>query len=140
MDDELGQGRIEGVCFERKILGSRVDDSDAGMTRSSGRDERFGRIDGGHAIGSESGDELGRERTGPASDVEDALTWLHAGQVGKLWGQLPGVAPHEAELCLGGDVEAHHRESRPSADHRFALARFAGGSDSVFAQGARQPA
>ena len=55
-------------------------------------------------------DELRGERAGPATDVEDPLAALDAGQVRELGREEPRIAAHETVVCLGGHIEAHRRE------------------------------
>ena len=114
MDDELRQRRVELVVGERQLLGGREPDVDAAMALLRRRHERLGGIDGGHVVRAEPVDELRRQRAGPAADVEHPLAVGHSGQVGELWRERHRVAPHEPVVRVGGNREAHRRDSRLS--------------------------
>ena len=83
MDDELGERRVERRVRERQLLGGRPADVDAGMARPGGGDERLGWVDGGDGSRSEPRDELGRQRTGAASDIERPLARADPRDVGQ---------------------------------------------------------
>src|SRR5207247_2674400 len=56
-------------------------------------------------------EQLRGQRARAAADVEHALSRLDAGQVGHLRAELDRVAPHEAVVRLGCDVEGHRRQA-----------------------------
>ena len=53
---------------------------DPGQALSNCVDELLGWVDGGHAGRAQAAHELGRERPGPAADVEDALRTGYTGK------------------------------------------------------------
>jgi hypothetical protein len=71
--NELGDGRVEGSVRKRQMFRRCLFDLNAGQPFSSREDELIGRVDGRNAGRAEPADKLGRERPGPAADVEDAL-------------------------------------------------------------------
>ena len=84
MDDELSEGDIELIVFERQIVSRRGPGVDTGVTLADRADEWLGGVDGGHRLGSEPADQLLGEGTGATTDVESPLPGLHPGQVCQL--------------------------------------------------------
>ena len=80
---------------------------DAGIAFFDGSHEGRHRVDGDDVRRADRCDELGRERTRPAPDVEHALAGLDAREVRHLRRQQDRVATHEPVVRLGGDIEAH---------------------------------
>jgi hypothetical protein len=70
---ELRERGVELSVAERKRLGRRGADVDAGMALAAGRDERLRRIDRGDRRRGDPRDELGFQRARAAADVEHAL-------------------------------------------------------------------
>ena len=73
VDDELRDRGVERVVRKRQVLGRRLIHRDAGESLARRLDERLRRIDGDDRIRADAPDQLGRERTRAAADVEDAL-------------------------------------------------------------------
>ena len=107
MDDELCERRVEGVVVEGQVLRGGEPHVHTGVSLARRFDERLRRIGGRHRVRAKPPDQLGRQRTRPAADVDHALAALDAGEVGELRGQLHGKPAHEAVVGLCGDVEAH---------------------------------
>ena len=88
MHDELRERGVEGAVVERQALGRGLPDVDAGVPLPRGGHERLGRLDRRDVPGIEPPQQLGRERAGPAADVEHPLLRSHAGEVGELRREL----------------------------------------------------
>ena len=84
MDDELRQRRVERLIRERQLLGGRLLHPDPRMALPGSCDKRLGGIDGRHSRRPNPFDQLGRQRSGTATDIKHSLTTAHAGKVGKL--------------------------------------------------------
>ena len=84
MDDELGERCVEYPAGKGQVLSGRLLNVRARIARSRSCDERLGRIDGRHNGRSYPLDQLSRERSGAAADVEHALTAGYSGHVGEL--------------------------------------------------------
>ena len=110
VDDELRDRGVERVVRKRKVLGRRLFHRDAGEALARRLDERLRRIDGGDRVRADAPDQLGRERTRAAADVEDALPVRDAREVRELRGELDGVDAHKAVIRLGRHREAHLEE------------------------------
>ena len=73
VDDELGERAVEAAVGEGQLLGRRLPDVDIGMSRPRCGDKRLRRVDRGHRLGAETGDELGGERARSAAHVDDGV-------------------------------------------------------------------
>src|SRR4029079_15467722 len=80
---------------------------DVRLALTRGGDERRRGIDRRDGRGAESVDQLGRERTRPAPDIEHTLARLDAGEVRQLSCQEGRIAPHEAVVGFRGDGKGH---------------------------------
>ena len=89
MDDELGQSRVEAPVREGQALRGRQAHVDAGVARPNRGHEGLGRVDGRDGRRTQPRDQLRRERTRAAADVEHPLARPHPGEVGQLGGQEP---------------------------------------------------
>jgi len=78
MDNQLGEGRVEGSVRKRQMFRRCDFDGDPGQALSNCVDELLGWVDGSHAGRAQPADELGRERPRSATDVEHALRTCHA--------------------------------------------------------------
>ena len=95
-----GEGKLFGACALH---------DDPGMALTRGADELLGRIDGGYVRRAQPFHEHARERTGPAADVEHAISGLDAGVVDQLRRQQARIPAHEAVVGIRCDVEAHRQ-------------------------------
>ena len=107
MHDELGDGSVEVAIGERQLLCGRLADVDSGVALARRGHEWLGRVDGGHALGAQPGDELAGQRPRPAPNVEHPLPRRHAREVGHLRRKRGRVAPHEPVVCVRADGKAH---------------------------------
>ena len=105
MDDELRERGVELLVGERQLLGRRALDRDSRVAFADGVDERLGRIDGRHGFLAEPLDQLRRQRTRSAADVEHAA--FRPCEVGEQRRQRHRVPAHEPVVRLGGDGEGH---------------------------------
>jgi len=87
VDDELCEGGVERLIFERKLLRRSASHVDPGVALLSCCNERFRRIDSRHGGRSQPRDQLGRECAWAAADVERPLTSGDAREIGKLWSE-----------------------------------------------------
>ena len=109
VNDELGEGGVEGVALEREVLRGRLLHADAWVSLEGGRDEGLRGIDGRHGRRSQPPDQLARERTRTAPDVEHALAGLDSREIGEQRGERHRVPAHEPVVCVSRDDEAHRR-------------------------------
>jgi hypothetical protein len=107
VDDELGERDVELVVLERQLLGRRLLDGHAGVPLARGCHERLGRVGRRDGLRPEPPHQFGRQRAGPAADVERPLSLGDARKVGEERRERLRVPPHEAVVRLGGDVEGH---------------------------------
>jgi acrylyl-CoA reductase (NADPH) len=111
--DELREHHVERGVAEGQGLRRRDVHVDARMAlvrRGGERVRRVHRGDGGHA---QALDQHGGQRTGPAADVQRLMPGAHAREVRQLRREPRRVAPHEAVVRVGGDVERHAATIRP---------------------------
>jgi hypothetical protein len=113
--DELGERRIERVVLERERLGGGKPHLHARMARPRGLDERLGGVDCGDVRRAEPLHELGRERTGSAPDVEDALPSSDVREVGQQRGERRRVPRHESVVSARTSNTTAGYVSRPSS-------------------------
>ena len=73
MDDELRQGSVEGSILEREVLGGRTAHIDVRLALLRCDDEALGRIDRRDRRRAEALDQLGRQGTRTAADIEHSL-------------------------------------------------------------------
>ena len=104
---ELCQARVEGVVLKRQLLGGCTMHGDLRIALPNRGDERFRGVDGGHGARSQTTDQLGRERSGPAAHVEHVLSARHPRKIRELWSEWHRVPPHEPVVRIGGNSEAH---------------------------------
>ncbi len=114
MDDELSDRRVERAVLERQLLGSRLPDVDAGMTRERSGDEALRWIDGRDPVRPEPPNELSGERSRAAADVEHAPARADAGKVGELRREERRVPAHEPVVGVCAHGEAHAVQSTRS--------------------------
>ncbi len=81
MDDELRDRRIEARVGKRQLLGGRTLDPHAGLPFADGFDEALRRVDSRDRARPDPADELCREETRAAADVEHGLAGPDARQV-----------------------------------------------------------
>ena len=105
--DELGQRSVERVVREGKIFRRSVLHGDRWITITYRGDERFRRI-GCRDVGRfDPSDELGRQCTWTATDIDHPLPGFDRGEVCEERCQGRGVPAHELVVGASGDVEAH---------------------------------
>jgi len=80
VDNQLGNGCVEGAVRERKAFRRRHLDGDAGQALSGCVDEPLRRGHGSNRGGAQPADEFGRERPRSAADVEDTLRTGYTGK------------------------------------------------------------
>ena len=107
MDDELREGAVEPPIGIRQSLGGAFPHVDTRMAFARRSDERVGRIDRGNGRRAEPLNQLPRERTRAAPDVEGAVAVRDVREIGEWRGELGRVAAHEPVVGRGGDGEAH---------------------------------
>ena len=81
---ELRERCVEGVVVEGQVLRGGEPHVHTGVSLAGRFDERLRRIGGRHRVRAKPPDQLGRQRTRPAADVDHALAALDAGEVGEL--------------------------------------------------------
>ena len=118
VNDELGEGRVEGPVGKRQLFRRCASHVDAGMALANRRHERLRRLDGGHGGRPEPFDQLGGECARAAADVERALPCRHPGEIGELRREQNRIPAHEPVVRRGGDGEAHRRNLRCSRASR----------------------
>jgi hypothetical protein len=82
--DELGQCGVERLISKRQLLRRSPLHCDPRVALSSGLDEGLGRVDGRHSRRSQPLDQLRRQRTWTAADIEDSLTGGDRSKIGEL--------------------------------------------------------
>ena len=107
MDDQLSERGVEGPAGEGQILPGRLLHVDAGISQTRRGDERRRRVHGRDGHGAQPRNELGGERTGPATDVEHALSRTYPCEIRQLGGELARISAHEAVVGIGCQVKAH---------------------------------
>ena len=107
MDDQLSEGGVEGPTGERQILRCRLLHVDAGISQTRRGNKRRRRVYGRDGHGAHPRNELGGERTGPATDVEHALSRAYPSEIRQLGGELARISAHEAVVGIGCHVKTH---------------------------------
>ncbi len=92
---------------EGQLLRRRSLHGDARVTLARRIDERFRGIHRRHRGRSEQLDQVRGQRARPAPDVDHAVAYGHAGEVGERGSERNRVAAHEAVIGVGGDGERH---------------------------------
>ena len=112
VNDELGQGRVEGLISKRQLLGRSVLHGDPGVTVSSCRHEGLRRIHGGHGGRTQSPHQFGRECAWAATDIEHSVAGRNCREVGKLGGERHRIPAHESVVGISPNSEGHRRNLR----------------------------
>ena len=107
MHDQLGQRGVEGGIAERQPFGGGVPDVHIGQPLARRGYERRGRFHRAHRVRADPLHQFGGQRAGSASYVEQPLAAAGPGQVGELCRERLGVPPHEPQVGIRADVEAH---------------------------------
>src|SRR5439155_14085255 len=82
-------------------------DAHSDMASASCGDKALRGIDGPDGVGPQTPDQLDRQRSRTAADIERTLTGCDARELGKPWGQRRRVPAHESGVLVGPDAEAH---------------------------------
>ena len=109
VDDELGQRRVERAVGEGEGLRRRLPHVDARVSLLHRRHERRRGIDGGDVIGTEPPDQLGRQRSSPAADIDGSLAHRDPRELRHLRREEGRVPPHELVVRVRGDFEHRWR-------------------------------
>ena len=107
--DQLRERRVERAVGIGQVFGARKPHVHTGVPRPCRGNERLGRIDGCHGVGTKPPHEFRRQRAGAAPDVEHSLADVDAPELCELRRELRRVPPHEAVIRVGSDGEAHAR-------------------------------
>ena len=105
MDDELGEGGVEGVVGEGQGLCRCLPHVNLRVALADSADERVGGVDGRDRRGPKPRHQLPREGAGATPDVKDSLAGLHHGEVRQLGREEPRIAAHESVVGLRRDVK-----------------------------------
>ena len=109
VNDELRERCVELVVVERELLRGRESHVDARVALLRRGHEGLGGIDGSHVVRTEPLNQLRRERSGPAPDVDCSLTRSDSGKVRELRRERHRIPAHEPVVGVSGDDEGHGR-------------------------------
>jgi hypothetical protein len=100
VDDQLGEGDIEGAICEWQIFGRRKYDLDARQARPARLDERLRWVSRAHTFHSESVRKRRSERPRPAANIESAHSRLDTGKANQRGGELRTVPTYEPVIGI----------------------------------------
>ncbi len=104
---QLREGDIEDAIGEGQPLGRRQPDIDAGQALTHRVRKRPRRFHRANRLCAQPAHKLGRQRAGPAPDIQCPLAAADRGQIGEPRCKRLRIPPHEAPVSGGADVETH---------------------------------
>ena len=104
---QLREGDIEDAIGEGQPLGRRQPDIDAGQALTHRVRKRPRRFHRANRLCAKPAHKLGRQRAGPAPDIQCPLAAADRGQIGEPRCKRLRIPPHEAPVSGGADVETH---------------------------------